>query len=88
MILAGATAYPFFCFVDMNGENSRQITFLYSWQRSCARKYRISEEDLQVMLTAQNRRCAIRDEPFTETPAVDRCHAMGRARGLLCSPRW
>jgi hypothetical protein len=59
MILAGATAYPFFCFVDMNGENSRQITFLYSWQRSCARKYRISEEDLQVMLTALNIRCAI-----------------------------
>jgi hypothetical protein len=64
-----------------------------SWQRSGARKYRISKDDLQVMLTAQNSRCAIRDEPFTETPAVDHCHATGTcaafcARGTISCSAW
>ena len=49
-----------------------------------ARKYRITEEHLQVMLAAQSGRCAICNE-LAEL-VVDHDHATGMVRNALCNP--
>lgn len=63
-------------------------------QRDLARKYKISPEQYQQMLTEQNGVCAICRGPETRFDsrlgiltrlAVDHCHATGKVRGLLCS---
>lgn len=50
-------------------------------------KYGITVEQYDLMLAAQQGRCAICDKPPTKRAlAVDHCHATGVVRALLCSP--
>jgi hypothetical protein len=48
-----------------------------------ARRYQITQRDLEILEAQQNGLCAICHEPFTETPAIDHCHETGLVRGLL-----
>jgi hypothetical protein len=53
-------------------------------QSARARKYGISQRDLEIMLEASNGLCAICEEPFgDETPCIDHDHVTLRTRGLL-----
>lgn len=48
--------------------------------------YGISEEEYEALIVAQDNRCAICRDIFTETPCVDHGHTTGKVRGLLCRP--
>lgn len=52
------------------------------------RRYGVTAEVLQEMLTNQDNRCAICTDVFDSNPRfthVDHCHKTGRVRGLLCN---
>ena len=53
------------------------------------RQYGITHEQFEVMLTAQDHRCANpgcrTDNPGGKGWHVDHCHATGRVRGILCN---
>jgi 5-methylcytosine-specific restriction endonuclease McrA len=50
-----------------------------------ARKYRISQDDLEILELHQGGLCAICGEPFVGTPHIDHVHDEARrVRGLLC----
>lgn len=46
--------------------------------------YGMSVEEFSSMVQAQNNKCAICGEVFTDIPHVDHSHATGDVRGLLC----
>jgi Recombination endonuclease VII len=48
------------------------------------RKYGVTSEDYQRMLTEQEGRCAMCKRYFGEALRVDHCHRTGRVRRLLC----
>lgn len=49
-------------------------------------KYKISEEQYNVLFRSQQGVCAICErEPENENLSVDHCHITGEVRGLLCS---
>ncbi len=50
----------------------------YLWSQ-----YKMTSEEFDRRLTAQNGRCAICREEMPD-PHVDHCHTTGRVRGLLC----
>lgn len=47
--------------------------------------YRLTLDDWDAMVLAQEGRCAICNEPMLR-PNVDHCHTGGQVRALLCSP--
>jgi len=59
--------------------------------RARQRRYGITPDQYNQLLTEQQHCCAICQQPFTEhkravlTPCVDHCHASGAVRGILCS---
>lgn len=54
-------------------------------QNELQRRYHLSNEQYQAMLTAQNNACACCHDEFTKTPHVDHDHETDEVRGLLCS---
>lgn len=68
---------------------------LNGWCKACTKdvilnkKYGITLNEYEVMLKAQNSRCAICDTPNPLGPTnefvVDHCHKTGKIRGLLCN---
>lgn len=49
-------------------------------------RYRITKYDFERILSDQNHKCAICDDPINKTNAhVDHCHNEGHIRALLCS---
>jgi hypothetical protein len=48
------------------------------------RRYGVTPEQVEAMLAAQGRACAICRTPINETVAVDHCHTTKVVRGLLC----
>lgn len=54
--------------------------------RLLRKKYKITVEEYERMLVAQNGVCAICEkQPSKRRLHVDHCHKTGRVRGLLCS---
>jgi Recombination endonuclease VII len=53
-------------------------------ERELKRKYGLSLQDFDAILTHQGGACAICREKFNKTPHVDHCHATHVVRGLLC----
>lgn len=55
------------------------------WSRIKTR-YGVTENDFDLMLRAQDNRCAVCHTDFTDQPPhIDHCHTTERVRGLLCS---
>ena len=48
------------------------------------RRYGITTQHYQIMLTKQNHVCALCGKKGKKRLAVDHCHATGKVRGLLC----
>lgn len=50
------------------------------------RGYNLTLEQVEVMSSSQNYKCAICDDPFQSThyTQIDHCHDTGKVRGLLC----
>jgi arsenate reductase-like glutaredoxin family protein len=48
-------------------------------------KYDLTLEQVELMRTAQDNKCAICQNPFIETPDIDHCHKTGKVRSLLCA---
>jgi len=66
--------------------NSRRITQQYH-HKTNVKKYGITVDDYDRMLTEQNGGCAICKRPPTNKRlAIDHCHTSGKVRGLLCGP--
>lgn len=69
-------------------QNNREEILEKDWMRAIDRRYGITIEQYNEMLTKQNGGCAIcktfipwsRSERF----AIDHCHITGKVRGLLC----
>lgn len=49
------------------------------------RTFRLSLEDLVVILKEQNNQCAVCETPLGKKFAIDHCHFTGEVRGILCS---
>jgi hypothetical protein len=52
--------------------------------KSRLRKYKLTACQYESMLELQDKRCAICNNIFTETPAIDHDHITGKIRGILC----
>lgn len=50
------------------------------------RKYGLTTDQFNDLLTKQNNQCAICSRGFVKTPNVDHDHNTGKVRGLLCTP--
>lgn len=49
--------------------------------------YKISIEEIELLLKKQNNNCAICGVSFLiKKSAVDHCHTTGKVRGMLCRP--
>jgi Recombination endonuclease VII len=66
-------------------EKERARRRKYERVRIC-RRYGLSVEDFEAMVTAQHGACGICQRPFRSTPCIDHCPLTGWVRGLLCSP--
>jgi protein-arginine kinase activator protein McsA len=55
--------------------------------RSRAKKFKLTEQQVQDLYLQHNHSCAICSEPETPTArlAIDHCHKSGKVRGLLCA---
>jgi hypothetical protein len=55
-------------------------------EQNRARKYGLTSEEFDKMMTKQDNSCAICFKQFDlkVRPCVDHCHATGKVRGLLC----
>jgi Recombination endonuclease VII len=50
------------------------------------RRYGLSQDQYDALLTKQNGRCAICKVTPEKGLQVDHCHSLGHVRGLLCGP--
>jgi DNA repair exonuclease SbcCD ATPase subunit len=55
-------------------------------QKNCwlKRNYGMTVDEFEQRKAAQDNRCPVCGETFTDTPHVDHCHATGKVRKLLC----
>ena len=69
--------------VEKNPERAREI----GRKRHLKKEYDLTLEEFDLLLVAQDGKCALCGEPFNGvTPHVDHDHSTGRVRGLLCGP--
>lgn len=61
-----------------------RLTQEQSYSYSILRKYGISREEYDELVTLQRNRCAICLEVPTKRLRIDHCHTTGQIRGLLC----
>jgi len=57
---------------------------VYNKKNWLKRQYGITLDQYNQMLTVQDNRCAICNNPFTKRPCVDHNHLTGKVRQLLC----
>lgn len=73
----------------MRQRGLRHRAKLTTWDRRIRNlrgKYKLTVEQFNAMMSAQNGKCAICGEVFGLwcMPAVDHCHTTGKVRGILC----
>lgn len=67
-------------------EAARKKRIRLQYNRHLKAKFGISVEAADNMRIAQDDKCAICNNPFTQTPDLDHDHKTGKIRGLLCHP--
>lgn len=72
-------------------KNKRRISYI-NWRWQIKKRFGIDEEDYNLLLKLQNKRCAIcgrremaKVNGVVRRLAVDHSHKTGKVRGLLCS---
>lgn len=74
---------------DQHKENSRRYRMANAERIRDAyrlKKYGLTREQYEAMLSEQQGRCAICPKILGPRLVIDHCHATGRVRGLLCRP--
>lgn len=56
----------------------------YQYYRNCAKRYGVSQSELDALREKQKDGCAICLLPLSARPHVDHCHKTKKVRGLLC----
>jgi len=72
-------------------KNKKQIQYI-NWKWQIKKRFGIDENEYNLLLKCQNRRCAIcgrrekaKINNIVKRLAIDHCHKTGKVRGLLCS---
>jgi hypothetical protein len=53
-------------------------------RRAALKRYGLTEQEYDAILSQQGHACGICERPFSKTPCVDHCHITRMVRGLLC----